>query len=261
MAIVVEEHPTSRSFGVGVKAGTTELVYRAFGDDDDLAIKAAVLAAAPVVYDGMAIENVDARAVDDDFWEVVVRYSTLEGQSEYTFDTGGGNVRITQSISTINSYAASGTPPDFQGAIGVTTDAVEGVDITSPVFNFTETHYIDDSLIDGAYKLALFRLTGRVNDTTFKGFAAGEVLFLGASGSKRGDEKWAITFRFAASPNATGLSIGSISGVDKGGWEYLWVRYEDTADTIAFALVKQPSAVYIEQVYYSDDFSDLGIGT
>lgn len=35
----------------------------------------------------------------------------------------------------------------------------------------------------------------------WRAFAAGEVLFLGASGSKRGEEEWEITYRFAASPN------------------------------------------------------------
>ena len=32
------------------------------------------------------------------------------------------------------------------------------------------------------------------------GLAAGECLFLGASGSKRGEDDWEIAFRFAASP-------------------------------------------------------------
>ncbi len=57
----------------------------------------------------------------------------------------------------------------------------------------------------GAYKSTLFFLTACVNSDGFKGFAPGEVLFLGASGTQRGQEDWEITFKFAASPNATGL--------------------------------------------------------
>jgi len=48
------------------------------------------------------------------------------------------------------------------------------------------------------------------------------VLFLGATGSERGegpDDDWEITFRFAANPNQTGLSVGSISGISKKGWK------------------------------------------
>lgn len=105
----------------------------------------------------------------------------------------------------------------------------------------------------------LFYLTGRVNHAPFKGFAAGEVLFLGASGSQRGQEDWEVTFSFAASPNVTGLAVGQITGIAKKGWEYLWVRYEDAVD--AHTLVKQPAAAYVEQVYPYGDFALLGIGT
>ncbi|MBC7077795.1 MAG: hypothetical protein H5T92_05745 [Synergistales bacterium] len=87
------------------------------------------------------------------------------------------------------------------------------------------------------------------------------MLFLGASGSKRGEEDWEITFRFAASPNATGLTVGEITGIAKKGWEYLWVRYADDVDDDAKVLVKRPIAVYVEQVYQYGDFSQLEIGT
>jgi hypothetical protein len=144
------------------------------------------------------------------------------------------------------------------GAIGFDGEHVQGVDITIPVFNFTETHFLPNSVVNSSYKANIFNMTGKVNSGGFRGFAAGEVLFLGASGSRRGEEDWEITFRFAASPNAVGLEIGDISGIDKKGWEYLWVRYQDAEDQNV--LVKQPVAVYVEQVYEDGDFSLLGIG-
>ena len=142
--------------------------------------------------------------------------------------------------------------------LGVTKDSVDGTDITVPVYNFTETHHIPVANVTNAYKTALFLLTGRTNNATFRGFAAGEVLFLGASGSQRGFEDWEITFRFAASPNVTGLSVGDITGIAKEGWQYLWVKYADTESD--GAIVKQPVAVYVEKVYESGDYSALGIG-
>jgi len=111
--------------------------------------------------------------------------------------------------------------------------------------------------VTGAYKVILFHMTGRVNAFPFKGFAPGEVLFLGASGSLRGQEDWEITFRFAASPNAINLKVGDIVGIVKKGWEYLWVRYADAEDENV--LVKQPTAAYVEQVYEYGDFALLGI--
>ncbi|MBC7326197.1 MAG: hypothetical protein H5T99_12950, partial [Moorella sp. (in: Bacteria)] len=70
-----------------------------------------------------------------------------------------------------------------------------------------------------------------------------------------------ITFKFAASPNKTNITIGDITGIAKKGWEYLWVLYEDAEDTNAQRLVKRPVAAFVEQVYPYGDFSQLGIGT
>ncbi len=85
------------------------------------------------------------------------------------------------------------------------------------------------------------------------------MLFLGASGTKRGGGDWEITFRFAASRNRTNLTIGDITGISKKGWEYLWVRYADAEDANAKALIKKPVAVYVEKVYEEGDFGLLGI--
>ena len=84
------------------------------------------------------------------------------------------------------------------------------------------------------------------------------MLFLGASGSVRGTEDWEITYRFAASPNVTNLTMGGITGIAKPGWAYLWVRYAD--DVSEKVLVKQPIAIYVEKVYEDGDFSGLAIG-
>ncbi len=87
----------------------------------------------------------------------------LESESQFTFDTGGGSQHVSQSMATLDQYAAPGEiAPNFQGAIGVNQVQIEGTDITVPVYNFTETHFIDDAMVTGAYKAALFYLTGRV---------------------------------------------------------------------------------------------------
>ncbi|GAB6184611.1 hypothetical protein [Thermopirellula anaerolimosa] len=264
MPIAVFEKWESRQTTEG-ESPSVDLIYIVRGTDNDLSAKSALAAASPVLYDGLVRQSLHIERVAADIWEGSVRYGKLQppetGDSSYQFDTGGGTQHITQSLQTVGRYAPSGkTAPDFQGAIGVTHDNVEGVDIAVPVFNFSETHYIASPLVTSAYKATLFSLTGKVNGGTFRGFAPGEVLFLGASGSQRGQEDWEITFRFAASPNVTGLVIGNIAGISKKGWEYLWVRYADDEDAAAKALVKRPIAAYVEQVYPYGDFSGLGIG-
>ena len=274
MAITVTENIDSREYTDGRSA---TLAYTIHGTDDEASAMSELQSTAPTSFQGLARQSttvepvyVDTGNQDGSVWNGTARFTKIEppppppetGDSNFSFDTAGGTQHITQSLSTISSHALAGqTAPDFKGAIGVTQDNVEGVDITVPIYNFSETHYIDSATVTNPYKGTLFSLTGRVNDADFKGLNAGECLFLGASGSKRGEDDWEITFRFAGLPNATGLMIGDIGPISKKGWEYLWVRYDDEEDTDANALVKRPVAAYIEKVYRDGGFSALGIGT
>lgn len=261
MTAVISERPESRSFTIG-KQAVQELVWNIVGAADDIEAKALLASTAPATYAGLLLDSLNADTQGGGLWKGYARYVVAENDNEYTFDTTGGTAKITQSLATINSYAPAGmTAPDFQGAIGVSDDRVEGADIPVPQFSFTETHRFADGAVDGTYKRNLFLLTGRFNDDDFKGFSAGECLFLGATGTKRGDEQWSITFRFAGSPNVSGLTIGDITGIDKLGWDYLWVRYADYVDSFAYTLVKRPVAVYVERVSYAGDFSLMNIGT
>ena len=270
MATCVEK-PDSRTATLG-DSPTLEVLYVIEGAADYPEALTALKAAAPAtaVVDGKNLmrQTCEAVPIGDGsvWWSGSAQYGRMSsakkevGQSSFSFDTGGGTMHVTQAKAHIASYA-SGTSPDYEGAIGVTHDSVEGCDITVPVYNFSETHYFAAGYVTGSYKATLFALTGRTNNAAFKGFAEGEVLFLGASGSQRGDDSWEITFRFAASPNVTGLTIGSITGIAKKGWEYLWVQYEDAEDSGAKCVVKRPASVHVERVYNSGSLAGLGIGT
>ena len=270
MPITVTEKFESRRSTTGDNP-SAELGYTVRGTEDDLAARTAVEAASPTTYDNLPRQAVAVEPVGPEHWDATVRYALDQassappqtGDSVFSFDTGGGTQHITQSKATVGIYAASGsTAPNFQGAIGVTADSVNGVDITVPVYQFSETHYLPASQVTTGYKGTLFNLTGKINNGSFRGFTAGELLFLGATGSRRGtgpDDDWEITFRFAASPNVTGLSVGPITGINKKGWEYLWVRYADAEDTGASTIVKRPVAAYVERVYDAGSFGGLGI--
>jgi hypothetical protein len=135
--------------------------------------------------------------------------------------------------------------------------------VTMPVLNFTETHTMNGSRVSTSYKKAVAALTGTVNRSGFRGFSAGEVLFLGASGtkqSKKVNAPWEITFRFAVSPNQSGLQVGKLKVSSKKGWDYLWVRYADKVSDNKKNVIKEPVAAYVEQVYPEGDFGNLGLG-
>lgn len=259
----ISESYVSRPFKVGIKDSGRELVYDIHNTADEAEVQTLILGTAPAVYNGLILDSVEADPVFTDgsasptgLWKGKARYLVPEVQ--YTFDTGGGESKITQSYQTVSAYAPAGfVAPDFGGAIGVSADSVEGAQIPIPKYDFTETHVFADSNVTPTYKSNLFNLTGRKNGSPYKGFAAGEVLFLGATGSNRGSGQWTITFRFSCSPNVSGLTIGTITGINKRGWDYLWIRYADFVDLSAFALVKRPIAAYVEEVILDGDFSLL----
>ena len=152
-------------------------------------------------------------------------------------------MHLNQSLKTDGRYPNSA--PDFGGAIEVDNEGnVNGVDVTMPVLNFTETHTMAGTRVSTSY-------------------SAGEVLFLGASGTKRSRKAtapWEITYRFAVSPNKAGFRVGDIQVNRKCGWDYLWVRYADKVAEGGRNVVKKPVAAYVEQVYPEGDFGNLGLG-
>lgn len=259
MSIEIYEAFDSRRFSDGL-VSTGELKYIVTGTDDESDVLDALLAEAPATVMDLRRMEVSAEPLGGGIWACTVPYESRR-ESQYTFETGGSTAHITQSLSTVARYAPSGsTAPDFYGAIGVNGDSVDGTDITVPVFNFTETYRVPSATVTGTYKMNLFNCTGKTNSAVFRGFAIGEVLFLGASGTKTGLDDWEIAFKFAASPNVSSLSIGGgITVTAKAGWDYLWVRFADAEDTAANALVKRPVAAYVERVYQSADFTVMGL--
>jgi hypothetical protein len=261
MTVTVTEKFQSRDVVRGTNP-SAQLNFVIQGTEDYDEALTQLASKAPAAFDSLPRLNYGIEPVTETIWLGFARYGHQSvqdtGEAVYQFDTGGGSQHITQSLGTVRRYARPGTMAgNFRGAIGVTADSVEGVDITVPVYSFSEVHYKNNGFVDDNYKATLFELTGTVNSRNFKKFAAGEVLFLGASGTKRGADDWELVYRFSASPNTSGMVIGDISGVSKGGWEYLWVQYVDAEDSNAQTLIKQPISVHIEQVYPYKDFDRL----
>ena len=182
---------------------------------------------------------------------------------EYSFQTGGGTTKIYQSIATIDSLkAGGGSVPDTHGAIGAhgDSDQIDGVDIVTPKLEWTKTIKVGEVNLKYLRKLAQY--TGTVNSADFYGFEAGEVLFLGCNGQYKlsaNELPWTLTFTFAISPNVSSLEVSdeiTFTGGKKG-WEYVWASYAKNVSNNALA--RKVMYAYIEQVYETKDFKNLGI--
>ena len=172
---------------------SAEFIYILRGVADDASATTLVTTSTPGAYGqldrvGMDLEpvHIDTANLGSCIWNVTVHFGKqpeTTGSWTFEFDTGGGTQHVTQSKATISKKAASGTAPDFKGAIGVTKDSVEGVDVVAPVMNFTGRYVT--SGVTGNYIVGLYQLTGKTNAATwtasFAGvgvqFDAGEVLF------------------------------------------------------------------------------------
>ena len=277
MATRVEEAYSERDQTINAKGEVTEieipyLVFEAA--DEDAALAAARTKAASRTVSGMVLDEVEVtERVNKDTWKVKAIYKDEDSDdpdepdedeetTSFAFDTGGGTMHRNQSLKTVSKVPNDA--PDFNGAIEVDNEGnVNGVDVTMPVLNFTETHTMNGSRVTTSYKKSVAALTGTVNRSGFRGFSAGEVLFLGASGTKRSKKTnapWEITFRFAVSPNQSGLQVGKLKVSQKKGWDYLWVRYADKVADNKKNVIKEPVAAYVEQVYPDGDFGNLGLG-
>lgn len=245
-----------------------EIPYIVTEGIDEADVRAALESAVPTQYAGMSLSSIEiSERINETTWRAVAIYG--EDRASYgptlgdhwdSFDTSGGTRHITQSIRTVSASGPKASN-DLEGVIGFDGRDVKGVDITIPAFHFSETHLLPKSAITTSYQQKIFALTGKVNQYTFKGFQAGEVLFLGAAGSRRDANYWELQFRFAAMKNQSNLSVGGIGGINKEGWEYLWVQYGHDVDEDKSLLIKKPTAVYVEQVYEKEHFGGLGIGT
>lgn len=277
MAIDVRERPLGKRFD----ANSAEIGYIVICDagEDEAAVNAAVLAEAPSSYMGLgraekaSCEEIN---VDDEgepsMWDVRVHFGKITfrfppstGTVVWSGTTAGGTQHITTGRSKGVSYPAPGltVPADVGFAIGATKDGVAGVDIVVPVDSFRAVKYVDAASW-ATLRSVVKAITGCVNDDDWTAdgetFAAGEVLFMGATWAKRTEvvpNDYEVTFEFAANPNQEDIDIGEVTVDEKAGWDYLEVVYENREETAVSFQV--PKYATVHEVYRAADFGALGL--
>ena len=190
-----------------------EVPYLVFGVEEELAALNAVREASPETLENLTRQTLEiSERINQDIFKVLVTMRWMcSAEAMVTMNRNRvlhsiPEAEANMSIRALRRYPKLHRMPRITAARSAwdSEGNVNGIDITMPVMNFSETHYFRASKVTTAYKKRLAELTGTVNNGKFKGYAPGEVLFLGASGSRRGkhsDDDWEITFRFAVSPN------------------------------------------------------------
>lgn len=288
--VVIYEVDDSRESTGSAAQPAYRLHFAVVGTYDDVEVHALVQSTIPAFYLKLIFQDYTIKCEGGDVWDVAVNYGRLTraqqagfdqgtpgggvGGAEQTgfaltFDTTGGREKVTQAIWNTTRYGKPGEiAPDFTGAINVTKDSIEGVEIVVPTLKWSETRKVPTALVTFQYIRTLFLLTGTCNKEAFRGLEAGEALFLGCTGSQRDLDAYELTYHFLGSaniPNAfhpDGLPIGNtgITVGRKGGHEYLWVRFDEYPADDAKRPVKRATAAYVEQVYERVSWTGLQIG-
>jgi hypothetical protein len=263
-----------RSGGLAGDSSSRDTVRRWFveGAASELIAVQTVALAAPGLVDGLLITGIDPRETVENCYEVDVTYGLwrpkqpeVAGESSFNFEIATQPVRIVVPLSAQTVYTRSGesAPADSSTwLIGQQGDgsAPEGAEVSEPIANFSETHWIAANSITQAYQRTVLKVIGRINQSPFRGWQAEEVLCTGVSGSQRGADDWEVSFRFGVREHQTGLTVAGIEDVDKKGWQYLWPRYELAKDSTEPILSNKVKYIVVADVFRTANFTQLGIG-
>ena len=253
------------------KEGSIDRSYLVYGTDDEVTameyIRDTIGSDETMGVWNLPLQNIDIEpmhqggATDDYIWKASVRWGfdkqnsgARSNTSSYGFNTGGGTAHFQTARYHLGDWSNNAAASNFGGLINVADGQVAGVDVMTPNFTFEETH------IHAPATAAIKNCTACVNNTAFRGYAAGEVLFVGAQGSKRGNgTDWEVTYRFMVSPNQTNYTVGNINIGTKQGWDYLWCSYKETWDASTKMIKEEIESAHLEQVYLYNDFTLLSL--
>ena len=262
----------SRRTKVSIEDPQQELLYIVSGSTDAPTIQAQLEAVlsntvtiTSLLFPGdvgytAVFQNYEIEDQGNGIWKATVHYGKRQprqtGDVVFSFDTTGGTQHIQVSQETQGIYTAPGVPlTSFQNSIGVNNDRVEGCDISSSVFKFTLAYYAPVSVMTSAY-IKNLKSVG-MNDFPWNLWDLHEVLYIGTTGQPRGYDDWELLFHFIMSENADALTVGQIENIVKDGWDYLWVRFQDSVNN--GAAIKVPAIATVERVYDEIDFDDFGL--
>lgn len=256
-----QETPDSRSESARPPSYTMQ--YRAVGEQNDYLVQSFALEATPVAIFRPAgkLYRQDIQTEPDGFenYLITVPYTPLQrdvASAHFSFDTTGATVTIKSAKQHVATFDNSGSVAGdwHKGAIGVQGDGqVEGADIVIPALKISYTYKHPQGNVSEAFARSLASVTGRTNANPWRSFPAGELLFIGATGSDGTDAEADVQYQFIGSSNATDLTIGDITNIVKAGHNYAWVEFEDEVQS--GEPVRRPRRVHIERVYDTIDFA------
>lgn len=269
--------------GSGSNSNSTATVtYIVEGTEDDITACTSAYEFAPDEFSEIPKKSASvAERLTENAWKIEVNYGSEsksssgdsgseDDEATMNFDCSAGTKHMTQAIEQTCVYAGSGDSKDssdeasavpigWNGKDGSESEAA-GVDVSIGELRETYTKTMSKSKVTGtSWKRKVAELVGKVNSGSFKGWNAGEVMFLGCSYSapSKGSKKVSVSFHFAIRLNESKATVAGQNIGSKKGFEYLWALTDD--EVRDGERKRKVRKIYKAVVCETDGFGGLGI--
>ena len=269
--------------GSGSNSNSTATVtYIVEGAEDDITACTSAYEFAPDEFSEIPKKSASvAERLTENAWKIEVNYGSEsksssgdsgseDDEATMNFDCSAGTKHMTQAIEQTCVYVGSGESKDssdeasavpigWNGKDGSESEAA-GVDVSIGELRETYTKTMSKSKVTGtSWKRKVAELVGKVNSGSFKGWNAGEVMFLGCSYSapSKGSKKVSVSFHFAIRLNESKATVAGQNIGSKKGFEYLWALTDD--EVRDGERKRKVRKIYKAVVCETDGFGGLGI--
>lgn len=173
----------------------------------------------------LAFLGAGARQTSDDQVDITFRFSARKGLG------GGGRV--------VTAYVQPAASSTVVVQVSDTTYFTLGstIYVVDPPTGTNGGYYTVSGVGDGFLLLTNLGTAGNADAATI--IPAGSMI------SADGDE--------------TPIAIGDSDPLKRAGWEFVWVRYEESTDAATQRLIRKPIAAYVEKVLRDGNFAGLNI--
>ena len=269
--------------GLGSNSNSTATVtYIVEGTEDDITACTSAYEFAPDEFSEIPKKSASvAERLTESAWKIEVNYGSEsksssgdsgseDDEATMNFDCSAGTKHMTQAIEQTCVYAGSGESKDssdeasavpigWNGKDGSESEAA-GVDVSIGELRETYTKTMSKSKVTGtSWKRKVAELVGKVNSGSFKGWNAGEVMFLGCSYSapSKGSKKVSVSFHFAIRLNESKATVAGQNIGSEKGFEYIWALTDD--EVRDGERKRKVRKIYKAVVCETDGFGGLGI--
>lgn len=187
------------------------------------------------------------------------------------FNIGGGTKKVYKSLEVLNppGVLSSTSPlpgvPDCEGAIGMTEESIEGVEVPDASMSLQITAYYLPQYVTLAFArlirnaIAGPRNYGTYNHETWMGFEAGEVQLRSASGSGTVVDVIPITFELSIKANVTDQPDENFPNITMKGHDLLDYAFFQKWDGVGKVPLFKPDVRYLHRIADPYDYTTLSV--